>query len=453
MKQRFDFRMLLFTWVLSALGMILCIPLRVSLGGSAIGRAAWCALWFAFPLALGLVGVELGLLLNRRRFHPIRKRRSAAAFLAALLLGALLGGGGGILSMMEYRIETEIIPPEDEAIPAPSESEALPAPTPAPSKEAPDPTPAPPKETPTPAPPDWWTMANHIVMLIDASDSGASDGQKVQQRACQVIDDLNEEFSVQVAAFAYAPTAEDIRYRTDYLSLKDEVKEEFKEFIVNTDLVGGTSFDGPILMALETLKDESGSYEESAAIFLFSDGDGPLSREVYDAVLESEVQLYVISANPVQTPDALLLVQLAEATGGGRMLIVSNDVGLNSFGASLQSESTAEERVSVSGQAAEVVQKRGRFTWGEVLPPDGFGRDGNVWRIAVCAVTYILYAVLAATVYYRRITLPGLAGSLCSGCLTACVVTIDQRLCIPATVVLLLGAYTVYQEKEETDYV
>ena len=74
MKQRFDVGMLLLTWVLPALGMILCIPLRAGFGDSVIGRAAWCALLFAIPLALGLIGVELGLVLKRRRFHPIQNR-------------------------------------------------------------------------------------------------------------------------------------------------------------------------------------------------------------------------------------------------------------------------------------------------------------------------------------------------------------------------------------------
>lgn len=447
MKRRFDLPMLLFTLVLSALGMLVCLPLRDSLGNSVPGRAIWCALWFAVPLILGLIGVELGLALNSRRFRPARKRSFLAGFLAALLLGAAIGGGGGMLSMLEFRTASEITDPIDRR------PEKTRPPKEDPPEEPPEDSEEPPEDSEEPAPPestppvDNQAKFKHIVLLIDASDSARRNDDEGRLAPCRIIDEMNEETSMQVAVFAYAPTVEDVRYKTDYLSLTDKVKESFKDFIQKTDIVGGTSFEGPIRLAVSTLADHSND-RESAAIIMFTDGDGPLSQEACEMVRDSGVRLYLVCDKPAETANAKQLFQLADATGGGG-LSVSDAVG----GSSLTAESkhsTVQTQVQVN-----TVQRESRFglTFGENLPPDGFGEDGSVWRIGVCALTYVLYAVLVTVVYYRRLTLVGLAGSVCTGCLTVCAIAIDQRLCIPATAVLLLGAYTVYQVKEETSHV
>ena len=443
MKRKFDLRMLLLTLMLSSLGMLVCLPLRDNLGSSVPGRAAWCALWFALPLALGFIGVEAGLALNHKRFRPIRKRNFLAGLLAALLLGASIGGGGGMLCMLEFQTTAEITDPggRDPAKIDPPET---------------DPPETDPSET---DPPESWGGAKHIVLLIDASDSVRSNDIADRLAACNVIDTLGGDVSAQAAVFAYAPTVEDVRYQTDYLPLEDGVKEQFKEFIQNTDIVGGTSFEGPIRLALATLERHAGG-QEPAAIIMFTDGDGPLSQEACDAVMESGVLLYLMRTTPAQTPNAQLLVQLAEATGGAD-LYTSHIGGDSNFAAESQAgvsaNSVTESQTSAVRTETRPDTAQGKerieLTFGENLPPDGFGEDGNVWRITVCTITYVLYAVLVSVVYYRRITLAGLAGSLCTGCLTACAITIDQRLCIPATVVLLLGAYTIYQVKEETAHV
>lgn len=437
MKRRFDLPMLLLTLVLSTLGMFICLPLRDSLGGSVPGRAVWCALWFALPLTLGLLGVEAGLALNHKRFRPARKRRFLAGLLAALLLGAAIGGGGGMLCMVEFQTAEEIQDPGPPPEVDPPEVDP-------PEIDPPVNPPEPPGEE---EPPEDVPVINHSVLLIDASDSARLSDDEARLAPCQVIDALGKEASTQVVVFAYAPTVEDVRYKTEYLQLEPEVKEEFKEFITNTDVVGGTSFEGPIQLALETLEGHF-SDEEPAVIIMFTDGDSPLSPETCSAVMESGVQLCLIRANPAQTPDAQRLVQLAEATGGGD-LSISDIVGSgNSVTKSYTNSVKTEARLDTAQGETHL-----ELTFGESLPPDGFGEDLNVWRIAVCIITYILYAVLATVVYYRRITLAGLAGSLCTGCLTVCAATIDPRLCIPATAVLLLGAYTIYQVKEETAHV
>lgn len=442
MKRRFDLRMLLLTLVLSSLGMLICLSLRDSLSSSVPGRAAWCALWFALPLTLGLIGVEVGLALNHKRFRPLRKRNFLAGLLAALLLGAAIGGGGGMLCMLEFQTVSGITDPirTDPPEANPPETEPL-------ETDFSEIDPREDQPPPEGTLPDNKIESEHIVLLIDASDSMRQNDEENRLASCRMIDALDEETSIQVAVFAYAPTAEDVRYKTDYLPLEDEVKEEFKGFIQNTDIVGGTSFEGPIRLALETLEGRA-SGRESVAIILFTDGDGPLSQETCDAVMESGVLLYLVRANPARTPNAEQLVQLAEATGGGDWSI--NDViqGKNSVTESQTSVVQTQARQDTA-QGEEHIE----LTFGESLPPDGFGEDGSVWRIAVCAITYVLYAVLTTAVYYRRITLAGLAGSLCTGCLTACAVTIDQRLCIPATAILVLGAYTIYQVKEETAHV
>lgn len=427
MKRRFDLPMLLLTLALSTLGMFICLPLRDSLSGSVPGRAVWCALWFALPLALGLLGVEAGLALNHKRFRPARKRNFLAGLLAALLLGAAIGGGGGMLCMMEFQTTVELPAPDDKAPP-----------------EVDPPEEEPPEEE---DPPETMLEFKHAVLLIDASDSARMDDEKSRLAPCRVIDGLSEDISMQVAVFAYAPTAEDVRYKTDYLQLEDEVKEEFKEFIQNTDIVGGTSFEGPLQLALETLEGRF-SGGEPAAIIMFTDGDSPLSPETCNAVKESGVRLCLVRANPAYTPNAQQLVQLAEATGGGE-LSIGDIVGVGSFVSEFHTAGTQTKARPDTAQG----EVRHELTFGESLPPDGFGEEFTVWRIAVCIVTYILYAVLATVVYYRRLTLAGLAGSLCTGCLTACAATFDPRLCIPATAVLLLGAYTIYQVKEETAHV
>lgn len=439
MKRRFDLPMLLLTLALSALGMFICLPLRDALSGSVPGRAVWCALWFALPLTLGLLGVEAGLALHHKRFRPARKRSFLAGLLAALLLGAAIGGGGGMLCMMEFRSAEKIPISDDNSPPVtdPPEYET-------PEVDPPESQSVPPEDE---EPPENVPAIKHAVLLIDASDSARLNDKEARLAPCRVIDALSEDAFMQAAVFAYAPTAEDVRYKTDYLQLEDGVKEELKEFIQNTDIVGGTSFEGPIQLALETLEGRS-SGEEPAAIIMFTDGDSPLSPETCDAVMESGVRLCLIRANPAQTPDAQQLVQLAEATGGGD-LSISDLVG---SGNSVTESYVGGEQTKAQPDAAQG-ETRLELTFGASLPSDGFGESFNVWRIAACIITYVLYAVLATVVYYRRITLVGLAGSLCAGCLTVCAATIDPRLCIPATAVLLLGAYTIYQVKEETAHV
>ncbi|MCI9671593.1 MAG: VWA domain-containing protein [Lawsonibacter sp.] len=163
--------------------------------------------------------------------------------------------------------------------------------------------------------------------------------------------------------------------------------------------MGGTSFEGPIRLALETLEGHF-SDGELAAIIMFTDGNSPLSPETCDAVRESGVRLCLMRANPAQTSNTQQLVQLVEDTGGGDLFISNSGESGDSVTESYTSGVRTEGRLDIAQG-----ETRRELTFGESLPPDGFGEDLHVWRIAVCIITYVLYAVLATVVYYRRITL------------------------------------------------
>ena len=94
------------------------------------------------------------------------------------------------------------------------------------------------------------------------------------------------------------------------------------------------------------------------------------------------------------------LVQLVEDTGGGDLFISNSGESGDSVTESYTSGVRTEGRLDIAQG-----ETRRELTFGESLPPDGFGEDLHVWRIAVCIITYVLYAVLATVVYYRRITL------------------------------------------------
>lgn len=403
MRRRFGFSTMVLTLALSLLGLLLCSFLREdALTARFPFRVAYCALWFALPLVLGLAGMEESLWLNRKRFRPARRRGVVLGFLAAAVLSSVIGGVGGALYTLDNKVIVEEITVRT------------------------------------------GKKANHIVLLIDGSDSVQQDKAEIGLAACGLIDALDEEVSMQAAFFTRALTAEDVRYRTDYLPLEDGVKEEFKEFIQNMDIVGGTCFEGPLRLALDTLEGRAGR-KEAAVIIMLTDGDGEMSDSLARDVEKSGALLYTVRINPSDSADARRLAKLAEATGGEDLTVESGD-----------SDELVEDLLDAFQRAVGVKTEEETHTElvsEEVLLPGGGGGAVTAWRIAVRMISYALYALLIQWAYYRRITPAGLILGVVAGLFTGYIIFLNELFSIPATAVLLLTAYTIYEEKGETAHV
>ena len=400
MKKRFAFGMLASSLVYSAIGFVLSLAVLINLfealpgdfSDTALGRILICGLCLACTLFFGYMGIRVALWLKRTKYREAPVKRNVAF---VLLLTFVIGCVGQLLYSLEFKTFTRVVEGEMD------------------SKGA------------------------HVVLLMDDSDSMLGMEDACAEAACNFIDSLDEKISLQFASFTYH-----VKEASQFLPMNDTNREEMKTFIRNkADAVGGTEFNAPLKMALETLKNNQAEgcrsviilltdgvasvadsikaqlNDETNDIFFFTvrlteDGEGDKSNELVRALTELADQDFAIA------PDANGKVDVTEVTSAFRNALTS-----------------------AAGQVTEEYKK---LTIGTDFILE-FDSVGSVARNAVKVAVFALYAVLVAMVYYGPQSGKSILLHLVIGLVCGLAYAIEGEIGVFVAWILCMGAYSVYE--------
>lgn len=252
------------------LGMGLTAPMGLGMDAPASERAKWMGLFFLAVFVGGFLGLNLALALDRRR-KALRPRLWPVSF---LLSGALLFGAGFGGQLLFMRAEEEVTTPSE----------------------------------------------TDMVLLLDASGSMDAYSVPRTEAACQFVDSLDKDCCLQVISFT---CREDLPAldQSPMLEMDRQGKDVLKEMIAGIDHQGGTDFNAPLRLALDTL-DKEGRRNCGKAVIMLTDGYGEdmpdLDKKLTDDYLDDEVKLMTIR---ISDSDDLSgapedLVEMVEETGG-----------------------------------------------------------------------------------------------------------------------------------------
>ena len=315
---------------------------------------------FGLPMVMGYLGLELALKLGAKRHAVPHKRKIASGVVLALLLSIVIGGGSqAIFSLGDV--------PYEETVDVQTTKDGA-----------------------------------KVVLLLDGSYSmrigGGSDKFTPSlEAACDLIDSLGENNYLQYAAFANNVVS---RNTSMLLQLTADNKNTIKDIVRNSDLAGGTDFDKPLQLAIDTL---TSSYDEKyvPVIIMLTDGEDDISDSVADALNDQKYNIHFftirISSGGSPTGYVKELVDLADKdfciTPAADGSLDTSQV-LNAFRDAMSYTTTITETHWRLGLTDNYM----------------FGYDQDVkwhvWNYAALLLCFALIFPATAAVYYRRIGTP-----------------------------------------------
>lgn len=391
MKREFSLKCLALSVLLAGAGLYACLLLADAGRESVPAALVWGFAAFALPLALGFLGLELGLWLDRKRYTALRPSR-VASLLLALLLGGGLGAGCQLIYLVEYQNYTVT------------------------STE------------------DMEYKGVHAVLLMDGSSSMEKRRDACVQAACRLVDGLDENSSVQFAAFANNVMPRNV---SDFLPMTRENRAQLQDFIRGTDLAGGTDFGPPLTLALTTLE-EHADRDYRSIILMLTDGEAELSPDVSGPLADSdEIDLYTVRIveNSSGSPSALAQA-LVDLAAEDFTIVPDGDGGvdveevLDAFWAALDGQAVVSHQRERLGLGTDLMLwNNSPHYW---------------WRILAGVLGCSLYAAVAGLVYYRQAG-RRLAVQLAAGAGTGAVLLAFPEAGLALLVLVCLGAYTTYE--------
>lgn len=398
MKRRFDFLTLLTSVLFAAVSVVVS---GISLNWNVDSVAADIlniAVFFAFSFTMGYVGMRLGQWLNRKRYKVVRHRSVVVGILLSILLGAVAGAVGQVIYSIDYiphyrTVETDIV-----------------------------------------------LDGIHMVLLMDGSSS-MTEEKKVacNEAATRLIDNLGEDDSVQFIAFAKLVAPRNV---SQFLPMTENNKVFLKDFVRSVDLAGGTDFNIPLRMALDTLQANQDEHHRSI-ILMLTDGEAELADDVVRTFSDAGNEIYLYTIRITGSNDSInsatrSLIDLADQDfpitprqDGS----VNVDVVLNAFQAALAARGTAAEEYMLLGLGTALfIQQNASLYW---------------WRITVRLVTFIFLFVMAAIVYYGKQSWRRLLVHLLTGAATGVVYCVEPQAGMALYCILGLGSFATLMEVQQ----
>lgn len=385
----------LLAWLCSVAGSLigagLAIQMDLDVDAPAEERTMWMGLFFVAIFVGGFLGLNLGLALDRRR-KVLRPRLWPVSF---LLSGALLFGAGFGGQLLFMRAEEEItIPTEVD-----------------------------------------------LVLLLDASGSMDIYTTPRTEAACQFVDSLDEDCRLQVISFTCRGD-QPAMDQSPMLEMDSQGKDTLKEMIAGIDHQGGTDFNAPLRLALDTL-DKEGRKKCDKAVIMLTDGYGEdmpdLDEELTDDYLDDEVKLMTIrisdSNDLYGAPEAL--VEMAEETGGFDTWLEPNRDG----------SVDTDDMLDAFEEAFQAVTEM------RPIDSDGFlisSEETSVYQLLVRTATLLVCAFLFGLGYFGRIQWKAILNLILAAVLSVLISQLEVDTIIGAamTCLMLAGAYVTFVVEE-----
>lgn len=395
MKKKFDFLMVMLTVLFASFGIGLVGGISTMMDQSAFWSGMISALlFFTVPVITGYLGLRIALLIHRKKFVIKDSAGSIKALAIALLFSALTGCAGQLIYAIEWQTYTteKII--------------------------------------------ETKMKGSHVVMLMDISGSMLDERPACVEAACQLIDGLDETTSMQFVPFAATVDDQNV---SAFVSLTADNKITLQTLIRNANMAGGTNFNQPLEMAIETLeKNQKQDYRNM--ILMLTDGSAPLDESVKTAISGSDIELFTIRITDGaidSDPDVQALIQLASmdfpvsAQSDGSIDVT---VILDNFRAALNSSRVVTEEHKKLALGSDLVFAANmQDFW---------------WRPIVQIFVLGIFSVLISLAYYGKLGRVSFVLSLATGILCGIVLVIEAELYAMLLIFLCFGAYTIYEIEE-----
>lgn len=394
-NRKFDFLMPLITILFAVLGIAMVGTFIDRMDTDSVAASlASTLLFFTLPVLTGYLGLQVTLLIRKKKYVRKDSSGSLKALAAALLLSAVTGVVGQLLYAIEWQTYTT-----EKVI-------------------------------------ETKMKGSHVVMLLDVSGSMVDERPACVEAACQLIDGLDDTTSMQFIPFAAAVKERNV---SAFVPLTADNKNSLQTLIRDASMAGGTNFDQPLEMAIETLtKNQKQDYRN--VILMLTDGTASIDDSVKKAISGSDLELFTIritDGTNDSDPDVQALIQLASMdfpvsakSDGG----IDVSVILENFRAALNSNRViTEEHKKLALGSDLVFAANMQDFW---------------WRPIVQIVVFGIFSVLISLAYYGRPGKVSFVLSLAAGVLCGTVLVVEAELYAVLLVVLCFGAYTFYEIEE-----
>ncbi len=403
MKKKFDILAPVLSAVFGFLGVEAAyLIFKTFRTGTVMSNVVLAVVYFLLPMVMGFLGLQLALLINRKKFKTAGGPGVWIRMIAVLVVMAILGGAAQLLYCIEVqRYSTERVV----------------------ENKAP---------------------GSNVIMLMDISGSMSNERDACVEAACSLVDGLDATTSMQFIAFESIVKPE---YTSRFLSLDATNKQEIKTVIQNVNTKGGTNFNYPLEEAIKTLEDNHQKDFRSMIIMITDGREASVGQDVQNKLKNSSVgieffTLRVITAGEATTQHEKDLAALA-----------TKDFPLMQQTNGSLDVSTVAQTLQEAFNHKEIV-----IDWHEKL---GMGSDmlfvqseqSFWWRPVVSIVIFALYSVLLSVAYYGMPGILSLILSLATGALTGWMAETNATMALLPLVLLCLTAYTVYEIREGTQNV
>lgn len=301
------------------------------------------ALFTLTPL-FGIIGLEVSLMLIRKKFVALGRRSLVKSIAATLAFGIVIGFASQLVYAMGTVTSTTTIE-------LPGEVERL-----------------------------------NIVLAMDKSDSmyNAYFSEPCAEAACTLVDGLSDDFYMKYISFSA-----DVIGETDLLKMTDGNKENVKSQIERWEPSGGTNFDEPIKAALNAVDGVDGT----SVIILVTDGRAELSATLASKLSSKndDLSFYVLYISEDAQPD---IVGIADE---------SFEIPQNEEGGIDVSKVLAALRSAVKTTTREKEETEEVFG----ITDDALTYPVDVERVNQVMITFaafVIYAVFVSWLYFGSVS-------------------------------------------------
>lgn len=406
MKKKLRLFQLILTMAFSLLGCLICefVGTRIPLSDSIGGKVLINGMTLMLVLFLGWLGMRLAILLDSRNYQIRGADVHPVLLVVTLVASLLLGMIGELVYALEIHTETEQIEVEGPAVES---------------------------------------MNNHIFMLMDQSGSMSGKTAACVEAACNLIDGLSEEDTMQYGCFAYYMQDYNI---SPYLKLNTANKEELKQFIRTHTTSGGTSFDGPLTTAAAALTQHAEDGYRNVVLML-TDGLAKVSDSVISLYQQPDVNidLYVVRLTDGTLPDSSgqMMIQKLESFAADIIEIQQEPDG----GVDVSEVLMAFQSAVEPDKEIQIIEHKKLGFGDAMLVFNGKEKTGFVWQFFIPLIVFALYSVLVSLAYYGRLQIGGVFYAAVTGIIVGLSKSVMGWVLIPL-VLLILTSVTFYQVVE-----
>lgn len=402
MKKRFDFLMLILTSFCAAIGIGIVGAVNAMMTPGAVMTGVLSSLlFFTVPLLMGWFGLKLALLLKRKKYEQKDASGGIKALALALAVSAVLGVVGQLIYAIEWQTYTT-----EKVIESP-------------------------------------IKGSHIVMLMDISGSMVDERPACVEAACQLVEGLDETTSMQFIPFAAAVDDENV---SGFAPLTADHKMTLQNMIHSAKMSGGTNFNHPLEMAINTLK-KNKQQDYRNMIIMLTDGKEAINDAVKASLTDPDnaIELFTVritDGSDDSNSNVQALIKLAtqdypvtqKADGTVDVTTI-----LNNFQAAMNFQKIITEEHKKLAMGSDLIFAA--------------NMEDFWWRPIVQVLMFGIYAVLISLAYYGSLGKASMILSLATGLVSGFTLTSQTELFAVILIIFCFGAFTIYEIEEVRQHV